>query len=490
MTMKESTIEEINAVMEESWNAFEQYRKLPFKQRAEFMRAIAREISDCEKELIETASQETNLTEARLKSELTRTIYQLNNYAEATEKAQWMDIRIDHANTDRNPPRPDLRKTMVPLGPVVVFGASNFPFAYSTAGGDTACAFAAGCSVVVKAHPGHEKTSEKVAEAILKAAADTYMPSGIFGHVFGSEEAGHTLVNHHRAKAVGFTGSYSGGRALFDLAAKRKDPIPVFAEMGSVNPVFLLPGKMKELESIAKMYGSSITLGTGQFCTNPGLIFGIDNADLQEFIIKLGEEIRQTVPGTMLHTGIFNSYVEKRALALSQEEVEMVSVSEKDAGADQGIPTIATTKAQAYLNNPILHQEVFGPYSMVVKCKDINEMTEVAMHTEGQLTATIMGTEEDIANNPTLIEAIRNICGRLVLNGVPTGVEVSWAMHHGGPFPATTDPRFTSVGSDAIKRFARPISYQNWNNSLLPDELKEENPLGLTRMVNGNLKNS
>jgi NADP-dependent aldehyde dehydrogenase len=391
--------------------------------------------------------------------------------------------------SDRNPPKPDLRKMLIPLGPVVVFGAANFPFAYSTAGGDTACAFAAGCPVIVKAHPAHAGTSELVANAILKAVANSYMPTGIFSHVHGvSFEVGKALVTHPLTKAVGFTGSFVGGKQLFDWANQRKEPIPVFAEMSSINPVFLLPEKMKQSAvDSAKMYAASITLGVGQFCTNPGLIIGIDNDDLKTFTSVLSEEIKKVAPGDMLNPGIFKNYVERRANALSQDEVETVAVSEKDPIVNQGMPTIATASAQAFLNNPVLHQEVFGPYSIVIRCKDMEEMIEVAKHIEGQLTATLIATDNDVKNNSGFVEIVKNICGRFILNSVPTGVEVCLSMHHGGPFPATTDSRFTSVGADGIKRFARPICYQNWSNDLLPDELKDENPLEIWRTINNAL---
>ncbi len=486
MNFKDSTKKEIDDVMTRAWNAFHEYRKLSLKQRADFMRAIAAELEACGDDLIHIAMQETNLPEPRLKNECVRTIFQLNNYADACERGEWLEARIDAALPERTPPRPDIRKMLVPLGPIVVFGASNFPFAYSTAGGDTACAFAAGCPVIVKAHPAHAQTSEMVSEAILKAAKKKNLPDGIFAHVHGASfETGQSLVMHKYTKAVGFTGSLAGGKALYDLANKREEPIPVFAEMGSINPVFLLPEKLKQSAAeTAKMYTGSITLSVGQFCTNPGLIIGLKSDDLNTFIDTLGKEIKQLSPATMLHPGIYKSYVEKRANALAQEEVETVSVSMIDGAENQGAPTIASASGEAFLNNPVLHKEVFGPYSIIIKCKDMQEMIEVAKHCEGQLTATLMATENDILNNDELVESIKNICGRFILNGVPTGVEVCLSMQHGGPYPATTDSRFTSVGADGIKRFARPISFQNWPDILLPDELKNSNPLKIWRTVN------
>jgi NADP-dependent aldehyde dehydrogenase len=486
---KDATKEEVEIVMQQAWKAFHEYRKLSLKQRADFMRAIALELEDAGDALIQTAMSETNLPMARLNGERARTIYQLTSYAAACENGEWVEARIDTANPGKTPPKPDIRKMLVPLGPVVVFGASNFPFAYSTAGGDTACAFAAGCPVIVKAHPAHAKTSQLVADAVLHAAKKSGMPDGIFAHVHGAGfEVGKALVTHNYTKAVGFTGSYLGGKQLFDWANQRKEPIPVFSEMGSINPVFLLPEKMKQSAAdTAKAYAGSITLGVGQFCTNPGLLIGIEGDDLKTFISTLGEEIKKIAPGTMLHPGIAKAFSEKRKSALTQAEVETIAVSETEAAENQGVPTVASATGKAFLNNPVLHQEVFGPYSLVIRCSDMNEMTEVAKHLEGQLTATLMATENDIQTNDELVEAVKNICGRFILNGVPTGVEVCLSMHHGGPFPATTDSRFTSVGADGIKRFARPIAFQNWSNSLLPDELKDENPLSIWRTVNNHL---
>ena len=490
MNFQDANKQEIEVVMQKAWKAFHAYRKLTLNQRAGFMRAIANELELLGDEVLKIAGEETNLPEARLRNERMRTIFQLNQYADACEKGEWLEARIDTALPDKTPSKPDLRKMLIPLGPVVVFGASNFPFAYSTAGGDTACAFAAGCPVIVKAHPAHAGTSELVANAILKAAAGCKMPDGIFSHIYGaSNEVGKFLVMHPLTKAVGFTGSFGGGKQLYDWANERKEPIPVFAEMGSVNPVFLLQEKLKQSTAeIAKMYAGSITLGVGQFCTNPGLIIGLESDELKNFITLLGDEIKKTVPGTMLHPGIFKSYVEKRALALIQDNVETIAVAEKEPVGYEGAPTIASANGEAFLRNPVLHQEVFGPYSLIIRCKDLTEMIAIADTMEGQLTCTLMATETDIRYHEQLVEAVKNKCGRFILNGVPTGVEVCLAMQHGGPFPATTDSRFTSVGADGIKRFARPICYQNWPDSLLPEELKDGNPLGIWRTVNNELK--
>ena len=482
----DATLPEIEEVMQQAWKAFHVYRKCSLKQRAAFMRAIAVELEACGDALIQTAMQETNLPEARLRNERGRTIFQLNQYADACEKGEWLEARIDTAIPDKAPPKPDVRKMLVPLGPVVVFGAANFPFAYSTAGGDTATAFAAGCPVIVKAHPAHAATSELVAKAITKAAADCAMPEGIFTHIHGASfEVGKALVEHPYTKAVGFTGSLVGGKQLFDWANQRKVPIPVFAEMSSINPVFLMPEKMKtDAVELAKLYAGSITLGAGQFCTNPGLLIGLEGKELTAFTEALGKEIIKITPATMLHTGIFKNYRKKKDEALKQSGVDTVAHSEAKPGLNQGSPTIASATGQAFLNNPTLHQEVFGPYSLIIRCKDMKEMLQVANRLEGQLTATVMATENDIRIHDKIIDAVANICGRFIVNNVPTGVEVCLSMQHGGPYPATTDSRFGSVGADGIKRFARPLAFQNWSNEFLPDELKNENPLGIWRTIN------
>ena len=489
MSFTDTSLQEIDLCMQEAWKAFHVYRKKSIKERAALMRAIAKELENCGDHLIEIAMQETNLPEARLRGERGRTIFQLNSYADACERGDWLEARIDTAIPDRNPPKPDIRKMLVPLGPVVVYGASNFPFAYSTAGGDTACALAAGCPVIVKAHPAHEHTSEIVADAIHKAVAYLNLPKGVFQHVYGkSIEVGKALITHPHTKAVGFTGSYGAGRQLFDWANQRKEPIPVFAEMGSVNPVFLMPEKLKSSATdIATMYAGSITLGVGQFCTNPGLIIGIESEELKTFTHDLGKAIQKVQPAAMLHTGIAKAYAEKKELALMQEAVHLVAESETDVNDNEGLATIATVSAETFLNNPVLHEEVFGPYSLIIRCNNADEMLQVAKHLEGQLTATLMATDNEIIQNEELVEAVQNICGRFILNSVPTGVEVCLSMQHGGPFPATTDSRFTSVGADGIKRFARPVAFQNWSNGLLPDELKNENPLGIVRTVNNEL---
>jgi 2,5-dioxopentanoate dehydrogenase len=486
---KDATVQEVDEALQRSWNAFKEYRKKDLKERASFLKGIAKELGAINDKLVSVANKETNLGEARLDVELKRTIFQLTSYADACAEGTWLDIRIDTSDQNRNPPKPDLRKMLVPLGPIVVFGASNFPFAYSTAGGDTACTLAAGCPVIIKAHPAHAETSELVANAIQQAARKSRLPDGVFIHLHGASfETGKALVQHPLTKAVGFTGSFEGGKALFDLANQRKEPIPVFAEMGSVNPVFLLPQKLKEdTAMIVSMYAVSITQSAGQFCTNPGILVGIEDDSLNEFEKLLGAQIEKVKPMKMLHPGIAKGFIQKREKVLAEESVTVVASTEFKAGENESIPTLATVSATVFLENPLLHKEVFGPFSLLVKCAGMNELIEVANAIEGQLTCSLIATDDEMKNNSELVEILKDKCGRFVVNGVPTGVEVALSMHHGGPYPATTDSRFTAVGADGIKRFARPVCFQNWSNDLLPQELKNENPLQLWRTVNNNL---
>jgi NADP-dependent aldehyde dehydrogenase len=482
----DATAIEINETMDAAKSAAATMRKLSLAKRAALMYSIADALENSGDSLIQVAMAETNLPEARLKGERGRTVFQLRSYAKACEEGTWLEASIDTAIPDKVPAKPDIRKMLVPLGPVVVFGSSNFPFAYSTAGGDTASAFAAGCPVAVKAHPAHPQTSEIVANIIHEAVKLNGLPAGVFAHVHGASfEVGKALVMHPHTKAVGFTGSYVGGKALHDMANQRKEPIPVFAEMGSVNPVYLLEEKLSaDAEQIAAQYAGSITLGVGQFCTKPGLIFGVKGEGLDRFMTELSKQIGSMQPGNMLHAGIAKSYQQNKENALAQEGISILATSSNQAGENQGAPTIATVKGKDYLSNSLLHQEVFGPYSLVVECADEEEMLKIAENMEGQLTTTVMGTDNEVLLNDLLFDAIADKCGRIILNGVPTGVEVCLSMHHGGPFPATTDSRFSSVGADAIKRFARPMSFQNFANHLLPLELQNKNPLKIFRTMN------
>lgn len=482
-------------VVEEALNrahvAFLSYKNLSGKKKAAFLRAISDEIEALGAELVSTAMRETNLPEARIINERGRTTGHCRMFANLVEEGSWVDARVDTAIPDRMPaPKPDMRKMLVPIGPVVVFGAANFPLAYSTAGGDTASALAAGCPVIVKAHPAHLETSKLVAAAIEKATIKTGMPQGVFQHVHGEGfEIGQALVKHPFTKAVGFTGSLAGGKALFDLANQRTEPIPVFAEMSSINPVILLPETLsRDAAKTAISLAASITLGVGQFCTNPGLIIAIEDEALNLFIQALASEIQIAVPGTMLHQGIADNYSKRLTQTLAQKGVKTEGQTTTQGNNAQGTPLVASVSADTFLQNPTLSEEVFGPFSLIVKCKNLEELTKVVSRGHGQLTATIIGDEAEISKYKVLINVLIEKAGRLIINGVPTGVEVCPSQMHGGPFPATTDSRFTAVGTDAIKRFVRPVAFQNFPESLLPDELKSNNPLGIWRIFNGEFR--
>ena len=486
-TFSEATSDEINEAVELAAKAFKSFRHTSGKQKADFLNAIADEILALDDELIDVYRSESGLPEGRAKGERGRTVFQLRSFADLVADGSWVEATIDTAIPDRQPlPKSDIRKMNIPLGPVVVFGASNFPLAYSTAGGDTAAAFAAGCPVIVKSHPMHAGTGELVASAIIKAANKTGMPNGVFSNLNSSGiEVGVQLVKHPDVKAVGFTGSIRGGRALLDLAAQREEPIPVFAEMGSINPVIMLPNALKNRsESLAKTYASSITLGTGQFCTNPGLIIGIKGNDLTNFISTLANEIVKIEPSCMLHPNIYGAYESNKAKALAQPELSVVANYDTDVKENYARQAITTVEGKTFLSNTSLHQEVFGPFSMVVQCESIEQMEAIISNLEGQLTGTLIADDE-AEKYANIISALQNRVGRLIYNGVPTGVEVCPSMVHGGPYPASTYSRFTAVGINSIKRWVRPFSFQDWPNNLLPDELKNENPLGISRNVDG-----
>ncbi len=488
-TISMEHIPQVDALMQQAALAYPIYRKVSGKQKAAFLRLIATGIENLGETLIETAHLETHLPHDRLRSERQRTLFQLEIFAQLLEEGSWVEARLDMPQPERLPiPKPDVRKMLMGIGPVVVFGASNFPFAYSTAGGDTASALAAGCPVVVKGHPAHAQTSAMVAQAISQAVQEAGLPQGVFGHIEGHSFAiGQALVCHPETKAVGFTGSLVGGKALFDLANQRPQPIPVFAEMGSINPVVLLPARLEaQAEALALQYAQSITSGVGQFCTNPGLLIGIKSEALDRFLAALGQHIAQTAPATMLHAGIYQNFEGKKTVVTAQEGVTIAAESGiAKTGIIQAQATIATVDADTFLANPTLHQEVFGPFSLLVQCANSQQLVTVVAHLEGQLTATIIANETELLEYEDVVEKLRNICGRLVFNGVPTGVEVGFAMQHGGPFPASTDARFGAVGPDAIKRFVRPVAYQNFPEQWLPDELKKENPLQIWRIVEG-----
>jgi alpha-ketoglutaric semialdehyde dehydrogenase len=485
----EADLSEVDRALELADAAASELRTAGPARIAGLLTAIAEEIMAAGDVLIERAAAESGLDVDRLKGERGRTTGQLKLFAQVAKEGSWVDARLDTPLPDRKPlPRPDLRRMLRPLGPVVVFGASNFPLAFSVAGGDTASALAAGNPVIVKAHPAHPGTSELVADAILRAVQSQSFPEGTFSLLHGSSpDISLALVTHPKTKAVAFTGSTRAGRALFDAAAKRPVPIPVFSEMGSVNPLFALPGALAErAPAIAEGLFRSVVLGVGQFCTNPGLVFAIEGAAFQTFTEKLGEWFEQAAPGTMLNPSIAKNYEERFGSAAAVKNIRAQrGTREADARRTEGRPGLLTTDAATWLANHTLHEEIFGPATLVVRCDSAQQLLECSHAIDGTLTATVHGTAEEIVQNHALLEVLTQKAGRLVCNGFPTGVEVSEAMHHGGPYPATTDERFTSVGTTAIYRFARPICYQNTPEAALPAELKNANPLGIWRTVDG-----
>jgi len=479
---------EIQKAVELATEAYKVLKDISGTKKSEFLNEIANEIEDLGDELVKTYCSETGLPEGRAIGERGRTTFQLRSFANLVKEGSWVEATIDTAQPDRQPiPKVDIRKMMIPLGPVVVFGASNFPLAYSTAGGDTASALAAGCPVIIKSHPMHAGTGELVASAIIKAASKTGMPNGVFSNLNSSGiEVGVKLVQHPQVKAVGFTGSIGGGRALFNMAAQRPEPIPVFAEMGSVNPVVILPNAAKiKGADWAKTYAGSITLGSGQFCTNPGLILGLKGDDLTNFIHVLSEEIVKIEPTCMLHPNIIGAYESNKAKMQDQQGLKTIATLNKDIADNYGRQIITTVEGATFLKNTTLHQEVFGPFSMVVQCEDKEQLEEIISNLEGQLTGTILAENNELESFYMVVDALQNRVGRIIFNGVPTGVEVCPAMVHGGPYPASTDSRFTAVGINSIKRWVRPFSFQSWPNELLPDALKNENPLGISRVIDG-----
>jgi NADP-dependent aldehyde dehydrogenase len=475
-TYTDASSAEIAAVASAAAQVADAFATTPPETRAVLLETIADEYLARSPEMIARANLETGLPVPRLEGERNRTIGQLRQFANLLREGSWVDARIDPALPDRKPlPRPDLRRMHRGIGPVAVFGASNFPFAYSVAGGDTASALAAGNPVVVKAHPAHPGTSDISAEAIRAALTKVGLPAAIFGMVHGkSPEVSITLVQHPAIAAVGFTGSIRAGRALFDAAAARPQPIPVFAEMSSVNPVVILPGALQQrADAIAEGLVASSTLGMGQFCTKPGLTFGLASPAWDDFRAAVGKRFTGVGPGVMLHSGIRESY--ERGLA-GMRDVEWLG---------RGSANVAHVSASVFRARPELSHELFGPFGLLITAKDLPELLSLLEPLDGQLTASIHGTQEEIAAAPELVTLLTRKAGRLICNGFPTGVEVSPAMNHGGPYPATTDVRFTAVGTSAILRFARPVCYQAFPEPLLPPALQNANPLGLLRLVDG-----
>lgn len=478
-------VNELNKIMEQAHDAFMSYQNVSGDVKKTFLYTIASELEANSEAIIQSAMHETHLPQGRFAGELGRTCMQLRMFGDIVGEGSWVEAVIDTALLDRKPlPKPDMRKMNIPMGPIVVFGASNFPLAYSTPGGDTASALASGCSVVVKGHPAHPKTSLLCTNAIQSAVIKCHLHPHTFQHVSGdSFEIGRILTQHRYTAGVGFTGSLVGGRAIFDYAQQREVPIPVFSEMGSTNPVLLLKDALNtKSPEMAKAFAASITMGVGQFCTNPGIMLGVKSSGLNNFTNILAIELSQVTSHSMLHDGIYSSYKHNMEKALLQQGVEMIYHSQTEEPSKASI-VLARVSGQDFIKNPELHHEVFGPYSLIVVCSDMAELIEIWSSLKGQLTTTFMATESDLHTHGHLIHIAKNIAGRVIYNGTPTGVEVGYATVHGGPYPATTDGRFTSVGADSIKRWVRPVCFQDCPDVLLPDELKNANPVGIWRKV-------
>jgi NADP-dependent aldehyde dehydrogenase len=479
--------EEVELAISLAASAFSTYRNTAPAARAAFLRAIAEEINADVDAIAARGQLETALPEARLRGETARTVGQLRMFADMLDAGTWLDARIEEAMPERQPlPKPDIRSMLRPLGPVAVFCASNFPLAFSVAGGDTASALAAGCPVIAKAHSSHPGVAAIAAAAIVRAALRCEMPAGVFSLLYGSGmDVGMQLVKHPAIKAVGFTGSFKGGKALMDAAAARPVPIPVYAEMSSINPVIMLPATLEEKSpQLAEGFLQSLTLGVGQFCTNPGLLFLVDHNG-EALIETLTTSLRNTSPGVMLNAGICQAYADATELVAGEPGIKRY-LSEIPTTHGQGLPQVFVIEAKHYLGNAQLTHEMFGPASLIViGSKD--EIIQAIDQLDGQLTGSIHGTSQDFQAYQALIDLLEQRVGRLVFNGFPTGVEVCHSMVHGGPYPSTSDGRSTSVGTMAVTRFTRPIAWQNCPQELLPSELRNGNPLGIPRLVNGSI---
>ncbi len=483
-------VEDVNLAAQLAAEAFAVYGNIPGKARAKFLRTIARRLEEIADQLVQRATQETALPEARLRGEVGRTCGQLRMFAEVAEEGSWAMARIDRAEPDRKPAaKPDIRSMLRSIGPVVVFGASNFPLAFSVAGGDTASALAAGNPVIVKAHPAHPGTSEFVGHAIRDSVQECGLPEGVFSLLFDSgTSVGAQLVQHPFVKAAGFTGSQAAGKALFDLAMRRPEPIPFFGEMASTNPLFVLPGAAAANgERIAADLYGSFTLGAGQFCTKPGLVFVEEGKPFELLSARLRDKVSGAAEFTLLTAGISSSFGRQATKREKESKARLVA---RGAGGAANVGASATallfaTDATTFLGGPELAEEHFGPSLLLIPYGTKQQLMECARSLHGHLTATIHGTKEDLQEHSELLQILETKVGRIVFNGFPTGVEVTHAMVHGGPYPASTDARTTSVGSLAIYRFARPVCYQNFPDEALPEELKRQNPLSLWRLVDG-----
>lgn len=471
-----ATSKNVDAAVNAAKQAFTLYRRTTNENRADFLDAIAEEIQSDIAAITQTAHIETGLPMARLQGETGRTCGQLKLFA-STLRTPINNVLIDLANPDRQPlPKPDTRLGTLPIGPVAVFGASNFPLAFSTAGGDTAAALAAGCSVVVKGHPAHAATSELVSHAIARATERYQMPAGVFNLIQSTEpESSTLLVSHSAIKAVGFTGSLKVGRILADLCAARAEPIPFYGELGSINPQFLLAELLtQQAESLATTQVQSMLMGHGQFCTSPGVVVAIQGEALNRYLATVAEKISQESAASMLTAGIAATYQSQVAALLKNKRVQLISQSKSSPANHFTRPAAVKVTAEDYLASKSLQQEVFGPFAVIVACENQAQIEQIAEQMEGQLTASIHGLDNELAEQAQLIESVSCNVGRLIFNQMPTGVEVCHSMNHGGPYPASTDSRTTSVGTQAISRFERPLCIQNMPIALMPLKLRED----------------
>lgn len=479
-----------DAALRSADSAFDEFRSTSPEQRASLLEGIAEQIEAMGDSLLQRAHAETGLPMVRCTGERGRATGQARLFAKMIRDGSWVEARIDRPQPDRQPlPKPDVRRMMQPVGPVVVFGASNFPFAISVAGTDTISALGAGCPVVVKAHPGHPGTCEMIAGAIIRALEQTRMPAGAFSMVHGKgNDIGLALVRHPLTCAVAFTGSLRGGRALFDAAAARPNPVPFYGELGSVNPVFLLPGALKErADKIAEGYVGALTMGVGQFCTNPGLVFGRQGEGMKVFLEKSAALVKAWAPATMLHAGIHQSFTGGIGRFESTKGVQLVARSDAPASkqASQAAATLFSTDGATFEANESLREEVFGPTGIVTHCGGKEDLERIAESLDGQLTASIHGTPDDLREYARLVRILERKAGRIIFNGFGTGIEVCPSMHHGGPYPASTHSFFTSIGTAAIYRFVRPVCYQGFPDDCLPDAIKNKNITRAWRMVDG-----
>ncbi|HCN31442.1 MAG TPA: aldehyde dehydrogenase (NADP(+)) [Verrucomicrobiales bacterium] len=488
----EATAAEADEALRAADGAFDALRTAPVETRAAFLETLAEEILTLGDALLERAHAETALPMARLTGERGRAVNQCKMFAQLIREGSWAEAAIDRALPDRQPlPKPDVRRVLQPIGPVVVFGASNFPFAIGVVGTDSVCALAAGCPVVVKAHPAHPGTCEMLSRAVLTALQKNGLPQGCFSMLHGrGHEIGTELVRHPLTQAVAFTGSLRGGRALMDVAAARPHPIPVYAEMGSVNPVFVLPGALKERAAkMAEAYIGSVTMGVGQFCTNPAMVLGVKSPELGEFVKTAGELAAKVAPQTMLHRGICETYEAGTAVWHTVSGIKLAgqSAAAPDHDATQAACRIFHTRLDVLQANEELQREVFGPCSIVAESDDMESILDFARGLEGQLTAAIHGTPDDLREHAALIRILERKAGRIIFNGFGTGIEPCPSMHHGGPYPAASHSFFTSIGTGSIYRFVRPVCYQGFPDDCLPEALQNANPRGIMRLLDGSL---